>query len=206
MHTVRLATVLLSIPCLPLFPQERAVTDSGRTVFIFSDGTWKDAKAKVLVTGTDGVIRPITSTSKASILKGRAAIYYNPKKWKPKGNEEGGRSGFIHAEGDAQAIIITERIQMPMENLEKVALDNARSAAPDAVVSRRETKRVNGLDIVALQINATIQGTKFCYYNYYFSNEKGAIQVLTFTSQNLFNEFKPDFEEFLNGLVIEPSN
>ena len=206
MNTNRSAAFLLSLFCLPLFSQEKAVTGSGKILLIYPDGTWKEAKTNIPATGTDGITRSKTSTAKAGILKGRAAIYYNPKKWNPKGIEEGGRTGFIHAEGDAQAIVLTERIQMPMENLEKVALDNAKAAAPDAVVTHRETKHVNGLDVVALQMQGTIQGTRFCYYNYYYSCEKGVIQVITFTSQNLFNEFKADFDDFLNGLTLEPSN
>ena len=206
MNTNRLATILISLSCMTLLSQERAVTDSGKTVLIYPDGTWKDAKTNTAGTGKNGITRPKVSIGKAAILKGRATIFYNPKKWKPKGDEEGGRTSFVHADGDAQAIVLTERIQMPIENLEKVAIDNAKLAAPDTVITHRETKRVNGLDIVAIQMKGTIQGTRFCYYNYYYSCEKGVIQILTFTSQNLFNEYKPDFEDFLNGLTLESSN
>lgn len=196
---------VFSFTFLPIFSQERAVTESGKTVLIFPDGTWKNEKSKPSPSGSNEFSKPASSTARANILRNRASIYYNPKKWKPKSEEEGGRTTFIHTDGDAQAIIITERIQMPMDGLEKMALENAKAAAPDAVVTHRETRRVNGLDIVLLQIKGTIQGTKFHYYSYYYSSEKGIIQAITFTAQNLFNEYQPDFEEFLNGLTVDSS-
>ena len=204
MNAISRTAILLALAWVPLLSQEKAVTDSGKTIWIYPNGTWKESKAPASVSIANDMVRPKLSTAKASILKGRASIYYNPAKWKPKGVEEGGRSNFTHIDGDAQAIIITERIQMPLENLEKVALENAKSAAPDAVIALKETRRVNGTNVTVLQIRGTIEGTSFVYYGYYYSFDKGVIQVITFTSKNLFNEYKTDFDDFLNGLTIEP--
>lgn len=201
-----IAVLVASLAGLPGSAQEKVVTSSGKTLIIYPNGTWKEEKSHIPLEKNNDILRPKTSTAKASILKGRATIYYNPIKWKLKGGEEGGRSNFVHADGDAQAMIITERIQMPIETLEKVALENARAAAPDAVVSHREKKRVNGLDVVELHIKGSVQNTPFYYMNYYYSCEKGIIQAITYTSQNLFNEYKADFVDFLNGLTMEPYN
>lgn len=188
----------------PLQSQEKAVTSSGKKIIIFQNGTWKNEQDVIKTPATQMLSRPETSTAKASILKGRASIYYNPTKWKPKGNEEGGRTTFLHVDGDAQAMIIAERIQMPIEALEKMALSNAKAAAPDASIVLREVRHVNNLEILMLQVKGKIDGTPFIYYNYYYSGEKGVIQAITFTAQNLFTEYKSDFEDFLNGLSLEP--
>ncbi|MFN8012810.1 MAG: hypothetical protein U0P81_15680 [Holophagaceae bacterium] len=202
LHTRRLVPLLLL--ALPLPGQEKATTASGRVVLLFPDGTWKEDKPAAVPGGREGATRPRSATEKFPVLKGKASIYYDPQKWKPKGPEEGGRSGFNHVDGDAQSMVITERIQMPLASLEKVALDNAKAAAPDATVAFREMRRVNGQDLLALQIKGTINGIAFIYYGYYYSGERGIIQAIAFTSQNLFQEYKADFEAFLNGLVIEP--
>jgi hypothetical protein len=52
-----------------------------------------------------------------------------------------------------------------------------------------------------LQMTGTIQGIKFTYFGYYYSNANGTIQFLTYTSDNLFSSYQKDIEEFLNGLV-----
>jgi hypothetical protein len=46
-----------------------------------------------------------------------------------------------------------------------------------------------------------IAGIKVSYVGYYYSNSKGTIQFLLNTSQNLFDEYKSNCEEFLNGIV-----
>ena len=57
-----------------------------------------------------------------------------------------------------------------------------------------------------MQMDGTIQGIKFTYYGYYFSSPNGTIQLLTYTSSNLLNEYKKEFEDFLNGFVTFDKN
>ena len=52
-----------------------------------------------------------------------------------------------------------------------------------------------------MQMNGTIQGIKFTYFGYYYSNESGSIQFITYISQNLFEQSKEQMEKFLNGIV-----
>jgi hypothetical protein len=189
---------------LPLGAQEAATTASGKKVLLYSDGTWK-ADGKLVAPGAvsqAGI--PKAATAKASICKGKASLFYNPKKWKPKGEETGGRSAFEHADGDANAIIITERIEIPTESLETVALTNAKNAAPDAQITFKESRVVNGAKVEVIALKGTIAGIKFQYFGYYVSGAFGTIQAITYTSQNLFEEYKADFVDFLNGLVLAP--
>jgi hypothetical protein len=204
MNTTILALALISLYGASLYSQEKAVTSAGKTIIVYPDGTWQEFREYVSTDKPEYYVRSKSSTAKVNILKGKATLYYNPRKWNLTKVEEGSQTHFLHKDGDVQAVIIAERIQMPIETLENVALGNAKKAAPDAIITLRETRRVNGLDILALQIKGNIQNTPFKYYNYYYSGGKGVIQVITFTSQNLFNEYIPDFEEFLNGLTIEP--
>ena len=61
------------------------------------------------------------------------------------------------------------------------------------------TRQVNGTELLCLQIKGTIQGVAFIYFGYYYSSDAGTVQMITYTGQNLFEEFQSDFEEFLNG-------
>jgi hypothetical protein len=51
-------------------------------------------------------------------------------------------------------------------------------------------------------MDAKPEGVPITFYGYYYSGDEGAIQVLTWTVQNLFREFKPELEAFLNGFEI----
>lgn len=199
LHLTLALTLLLAMPA---WAQEKATTDSGKKILVFPDGTWKPDTEKPAPAGQTAL--PAGSTAKLAINRGKSALFYNPKKWKVEKEEEGGRSSLEHTEGDGYSIIITERVEIPLEGLKKIALSNAKEAAPDAQIVFEDKKRVNGKDFLVLKLKGTISELPFFYYGYYYSGKEGTIQALTYTAQNLFDEFKPDFEELLNGLVINP--
>ena len=87
-------------------------------------------------------------------------------------------------------------------SIQNAALENAKSVAPDIRISKQEYRKVNNNLVLLLQMDGTIQGIKFSYYGYYTSSANGTIQLLTYTSSNLLNEYRKDFEDFLNGCVI----
>ncbi len=98
---------------------------------------------------------------------------------------------------------ITERIPIPLSTMKKVALDNARQAAPDAKIILEENRQVNGLHVTCLKIVGTVQGIPFTYFGYYHSGSKGTIQLLTYTANTLFAEYQDDFTDFLSGLTAK---
>ena len=85
--------------------------------------------------------------------------------------------------------------------MKSIAFENAKSAAPDIRIVDEEYRIVNGTKVLMIQMSGTIQGIKFTYYGYYYSNENGTIQLLTYTATNLLKEYNQDIEAFLNGLV-----
>lgn len=90
---------------------------------------------------------------------------------------------------------------MPIQSLKEVAIENARSVAPDVKVVKEEYRNVNGLTVLFLQMNGTLKGIKFTYYGYYYSGTGGTIQFLTYTAQSLMDKYIADCELLLNGLV-----
>lgn len=53
-----------------------------------------------------------------------------------------------------------------------------------------------------LQMAGTLSGIRFTYFGYYYSSPNGTVQLITYTSSNLFKEYADDLEDFLNGFVI----
>ncbi|SFS98206.1 hypothetical protein [Mucilaginibacter polytrichastri] len=53
-----------------------------------------------------------------------------------------------------------------------------------------------------LEMSGTIQGIKIKYLGYYYSDQKGTVQLLAYTSAMLYKEARAEMETFLNGLVL----
>lgn len=143
------------------------------------------------------------ATSKLEVKPTPAVFYFNPNKWKQDGAPQAGRTEFTHANGDGYGIVIAERVQLSDAALRKIALENAKEAAPDAQIVHAEKRVVNGREMTQLRMKATVEGIPVEYLGYYFTGKEGTVQVLTYTTQNLMNEYQLDFEDFLNGFVIE---
>ncbi len=177
----------------------RATLGDGTTVLLYADGTWRQDPAETdRKPASDDYTKPKSATESISLLK-TGRLSYDPSKWKRNQVAEPGRQTLTHLSGDGYAMVISERLQLTTEALKGVVLNNARQAAPDAKIVFEESRVVNGAKILCLQIVGTTQGIQFHYFGYYYAGKGGTIQVLTYTGENLFDEYKADFEELLNG-------
>jgi hypothetical protein len=146
------------------------------------------------------------SANATSVFKakgGKILVWYDSLKWTPENKpSDPNKFTFSHKDGDIYGMVISERIEMPLESLKKVAVSNALSAAPDTTIISEEYRNVNGKNILCMVMKGTIEGIQFVYYGYYYAGKAGTIQLLTYTSQNLFAEYKSEMTELLNGLTI----
>lgn len=183
-----------------------ATTDDGRKVILNPDGTWKYApveKPKSDIAGAEWT-KPATATE---VLKGKAGFYelwYNPNKWTVEPNSPNPVVEYylIHSNSEGQTMVISERIPLPLETLKKAAIENAKRNAPDLRVTDEEHITVNGHRVLKMRMFGTLNSIPFAYYGLYWTGKAGALQVVSFTTQNLLQEFMPDFEALLSGLVI----
>ena len=100
------------------------------------------------------------------------------------------------------ALVIAERILVPLGTLKKGAVDNWRSVDKNVKVVLEEKRTVNGKEVLCLTAEVESEEVAFTFHGYYYSGEVGSIQVLTWTGRNLFKEVKPELEAFLNGFEI----
>ncbi|MEP2935339.1 MAG: hypothetical protein ABJM06_06450 [Gilvibacter sp.] len=194
--------------CQLVAAQVNAVTDTGDTVVLYDDGTWKYLDDSVradreIKTNPASFSTPSESTF---MLKSKGTPYgfnLNPKKWSFQKSAENDEAEFelVLKGEDLYGMILTEKVEIPLESLRELAIENARLAAPDIYVVTEEYRMVNGKKVLFLQMNGTLQGIKFSYYGYYYSNVHGTVQYITYTSQNLLSEYRPYCDDLLNGLV-----
>lgn len=193
----------------PAIAQERAVTSTGEEVILFDDGTWKYMDVD-LPTVDEITTNPrnFTKAKESSFLlkskKTKNGFWINPKKWDfRKGTDNPDAEYELQLkEGDLYGMIITEKVEIPLEALKNIALTNAKSVAPDVKVVKEEYRNVNGLKVLCMQLNGTTQGIKFSYFGYYYSDESGTLQFITYTAQSLIDEYRDTAESLLNGIVL----
>jgi hypothetical protein len=153
--------------------------------------------------GTQIGQEPATSKVFVKARKGRFGVWIDPQKWEQDSSEEDPiKITFNHKKGEAYAMVISERAGMPIETLKKIAVANAKKAAPDAKIASEEKRVVKGKELLCLKLTGTIQGIPCTYYGYYYGGSEGTLQVLTYTASNIFDEFKQDFDDFLDGIQI----
>ena len=146
-----------------------------------------------------------TSTGKVFVKarKGSFGVWIDPKKWTQESSEEDPiKISFNHKAGDAYAMVISERIGLTTETLKNAAVANAKKVMPDVKIVSEEKRVVKGKELVCLKLAGTLRGTPFIYYGYYYGGSEGTLQVVTATASNIFDEFKQDFDDFLNGTQI----
>jgi hypothetical protein len=201
-------TIALTAVCSLSQAQIKAITENGEEVVLFENGQWEYTEGneyveEEILMNPVKFTRPATSAFLLKSSKFNVGTYLDSKKWtieKGKGDDAYEYQLTLN-QGDLYAMMITEQVEIPLESLKAIALENARDVAPDVYVVKEEYRMVNGLRVLMMQMNGTLSGIKFSYYGYYFSSEKGTIQFIGYTSQNLLSKYQKTIEDLLNGLV-----
>jgi hypothetical protein len=202
-------TIILILSAQFSIAQINAVTETGDEVLLSADGTWmyknEDKLEDIKIPVNDKLfVKNEKSTFLVKSKKFNIGVWINPKTWNfaKGGDQDAFEFQFQKIGGDLYAMLISEQIEIPIETLKGIAVENARSAAPDIKVTKEEYRTINGTKVLLLQMTGTIQGLKFTYYGYYYSNANGTVQLLTYTGEKLFKSYFADIELFLNGFVV----
>jgi hypothetical protein len=184
----------------------------GRKFMLYPDGTWSvisAAESNSTATSTPsqgpgGGNRPEDATFLFKAPKGNFGVWMNPDKWKQAGpaDQSSIKTLFNHKSGDLYAMVIAERVSLTLQALKNAAIANAKRVASDLKVELEEPRQLNGKPVLLLKMTGTVQGSPFVYYGYYYGGKEGSLQVVTYTSSNLFDEYKNDMQEFLDGTQI----
>ena len=183
----------------------KATTDSGRAVILKDDGTWSFARTSSTALAPSGPHqKPASATQLVRSRRGGFGIWLDNSKWRIQKTRQNADTQFEfrHRKGQAYAMVIAERISMSLEALKTVAIKNVKSVGKNVRVLSEERRVVNGNEVLMLKISAVIQTLRFVYLNYYYVGKFGSIQVVTYTSKNLFDEYEADLIDLLNGFVL----
>jgi len=203
------------IPALLLFTsihaaaQKKAVTDNGDQVVLYADGTWKAIDTDSSLEPQISVnAKPFIKSDKSKFLvkssRANVGVWIDAKKWtfKKGGVNDEVEYHFAAKGNEVFGMMLVERIEIPIETLAQAAFQNAQEESADIYIVKQEYRMVNGKKMLLMQMNGTVKGIKFSYYGYYYSNPGGTVQMVAYTSQNLFQDQLANAEELLNGLAL----
>jgi hypothetical protein len=191
----------------PLEAAQKAITDTGREVILQEDGTWRYATppqgpGKIDFSSQE-FMRPENASFKLKSKNTDAVFWLDPTKWTFRNGTADTEYEFDLKYGDVYANAITEGIEIELDNLMEIALENARQAAPDLNVRKREYRVVNGEKVGFLEFAVSTQGANLIFMGCFHSDQSGSTQLLAWTAANLLDKHKGHIQELLNGLAVD---
>jgi S1-C subfamily serine protease len=145
---------------------------------------------------------PPTGVSTVIMLMGHAVLHYKTAQWKSRESGDPSTYAFDYAGGDLYTRIFTGRIQVPLENMPGIALAQMQKQAPDAKIVRQTARTVNGTHLLAVEIEATAGGIPLTYYDHYYSDSAGTVEIDCWTGRNLIAGSRATIEDFVSGFFI----
>lgn len=187
--------------------QIQGITENGDEVTLYEDGTWEyvgeEPAPKIIPMSKDTFVKPSSSTFLMKSKKTSFGYHVNPKSWiieKAKQHPDA-EYQLRFKDNDIYGMIITEKVEIPVETLRNIVLDNAKQGASEVKVIEEEYRMVNGLKVLYMVFEAKTQGIQFRYKGYYYSDESGTMQFLLFSSPKIVKKLNEDIENVLNGFV-----
>ncbi|GHB70123.1 hypothetical protein GCM10008107_19350 [Psychrosphaera saromensis] len=203
-----LVLVLVIITFNAVAEDKKAITDNGDVVILKSNGTWtyeSEIEEVKLTENSQNFIKEPDSTFKLKSSTNNSAFWLNPKKWSFKKNNDSAAIEYnLYSKGsDLYGMIITESIEIKLEELVNIAFSTAQSAAPNMKVIKKEYRNVNGLKVIYMEMQGTVKSMEITYFGYYYSDAESATQYLAYTGSKLVEKHKIDIAKFLNGIDVQ---
>jgi S1-C subfamily serine protease len=153
--------------------------------------------------------RRVKSPSATKKIKAQAeefSVWIDPKIWTVKPSSDPSKPERVYFEHQSKglfAFMIAEALTVTPADLEKFVLQDFKNKASNVSVVARETRVVNGKKVLALTVDATVDGVAVRYLGYYYTGSAGTVQLLSWASKSIFDSNLTRLENFLNGLEVD---
>lgn len=216
---VFLLIIIISSP--KIFGQKVAVTEDGDSIYVYSNGTWSYDLLDIapsfnelsyineeLILDTldieftypDDINKEIKHSNEQFIIK------YNDELWRriPPGNlNEDAEFAFESRQSDIWCVVIPEKTTIPSENLLKIAKNTMYETSGFPVsILKSEVRTVNNAQVIRGVMSTEFAGISFIFDTYYFSNEKGSVQFVVWSSSTIWEQNEDMILDFLNGFIV----
>lgn len=215
---------LLTISTLSVttYGQTEAYTETGDTVYLYDNGTWSyelsvgeidyfeddDLFSYDLNLTEDETLHETPEAANKSVRNQDEMFVhkYDDSYWKrvPAGSlNEDAEFAFQGKDEDVWAVIISEPTSIEAEYLVKIALSTMEEnlgSAVEMVTTENRTVNEHGLIHGVFKVKAS--GITFVFDSYYYSNELGSVQIVTWSSENVWKRQEKNLQDFLDGFEV----
>jgi len=220
------ATILLFFFCsiAVLGAQEKAVTLTGDTIFIYMDGRWTYEERSVdemEETREVEIVEWVIDTTYSDFFSSAAAdkkidrpvdfysLQYTDNLWKrlpPAAVHPQASHAFQFDKDEVQVFLIVDSVDVGLEQAFRGAMETIQQN-PDADlnVSLVELVAVNGTDMIRADYTLVAQEILFRFNTYFYSGPKGTIQYTAYAPEDVFGSNEVYIDEILHGLTVDES-
>ena len=195
----KIFTLAVLLQSLTFIAQQRALTEDGKEVVLFDNGTWKfvnESDAKVLetiVTNNNVFEKPKTASFLIKSKKVDVGVYFDPKKWKLATQKISPHVEYFFAERNSNdgyfGFMITEKVQIAtLKNLKDLIIENVNRNVDYFRLKESEYRTVNGMKVLYIRYAANTKGMDFEYSGNYYINSDGYAGMVGFASQKVFEQ------------------
>ena len=211
----KIFTLAVLLQSLTFIAQQRALTEDGKEVVLFDNGTWKfvnESDAKALETTITNNNLFEKSRNASFLMKSKkldVGVYFDPKKWKlATQNISPHVEYFFTDRGNTEGLfgfMMTEKVQIAtLKNLKELIIENVNRNVDFFRLKESEYRTVNGMKVLYIRYAANTKGMDFEYAGYYYINSDGYAGVVGFSSQKMFESNFDAIQELINGISLSP--
>ena len=193
----KIFTLAVLLQSLTFIAQQRALTEDGKEVVLFDNGTWKfvnESDAKALETTITNNNLFEKSRNASFLIKKKkldVGVYLNPKKWKLATQNISPHVEYFFAERSSNdgyfGFMITEKVQIAtLKNLKDLIIENVNRNVDYFRLKESEYRTVNGMKVLYIRYAANTKGMDFEYAGNYYINSDGYAGVVGFSAQKMF--------------------
>lgn len=192
-----------------LSAQIQAITDKGREVVLHQDSTWsykEDITDEIIEIPKNNKLfhksEDNTFQVKSNIVN--VGVWIDPKEWTFEKStiNQFAEYQFIKRSINAWGMLITEPVTIELSMLGNIAFSNAKAGATELTKDYEEYRTVNGVEVLCMKMSGKIQGIDLTYLGYYYSDDNGSSQLLTWCYSKDEIELKEESLKLLNGFVV----
>ena len=209
----KIFTLAILLQSLTFIAQQKALTEDGKEVVLFDNGTWKfvnESDAKVLetiVTNNNVFEKTKTASFLMKSKKMDVGVYFDPKKWKLATQNISPHVEYFFAERNSNdgyfGFMITEKVQIAtLKNLKDLIIENVNRNVDYFRLKESEYRTVNGVKVLYIRYAANTKGMDFEYAGNYYINSDGYAGVVGFSSRKMFENSFGAIQELINGISL----
>jgi hypothetical protein len=133
---------------------------------------------------------------------GGSTIWVDPTEWTWVKSDSANTLVLVYKTGMAQVRLVADDKPVEQEKLLDGLLERLKKVDPEPKLLFQETRRINGVDMLCVQVKVSDGKRDVVYYGVAHGNENGSIELFTVTWEGLLGGYYEDLTQAIEGLEL----